>query len=184
MDAFLKKVLFTCILAIFTITTVNAIELNKTYINGNIKLVLNGQGVRDKFFMDLYKCGLYLMQNSNNNKQILQNNEPINLRLQVVSSLITSDKMKNGIKKGFENSTNGKTELLKTKIETFIKVFAQMKENDIYDFFYSPKEGVKIYKNSNLISTIDGENFKKALFGIWIGNNPAQESLKKDLLGL
>jgi hypothetical protein len=30
---------------------------------------------------------------------------------------------------------------------------------------------------------IDGFDFKKAVFGIWLGKEPAQENLKTDLLG-
>jgi len=58
MDAFLKKIFLTCTLIICTITTINAIDLDKNYTNNDVELVLNGQGVRDKFFMDLYVCGL------------------------------------------------------------------------------------------------------------------------------
>jgi hypothetical protein len=43
--------------------------------------------------------------------------------------------------------------------------------------------GTKIYKNSELKGTIPGLEFKKALFAIWLGSNPAQESLKNDMLG-
>jgi len=108
----------------------------------------------------------------------------MSLKLHIVSSLITSEKMKNGTREGFEKSTNGNIEPLKSEIETFISVFKDLKENDIYDFFYLPNIGVKIYKNGELASTIVGINFKKTLFGIWLGDEPAQESLKDDLLGL
>ena len=30
---------------------------------------------------------------------------------------------------------------------------------------------------------IEGYDFKKALFGIWLGDNPADEGLKEGLLG-
>ena len=184
MDAFLKKIFLTCTLIVFAITTTNAVDLDKTYVNEDIKLVLNGQGVRDKFFMDLYVCGLYLTQTNKNAEQVIEDNKAMSLKLHIVSSLITSKKMEDGTREGFEKATNGNTESLKTEIEIFLKAFEDMKENDIYDFFYVPKKGVKIYKNSKLTSTIVGLSFKKALFGIWLGKEPAQESLKEDLLGL
>jgi len=46
-----------------------------------------------------------------------------------------------------------------------------------------PGKGVEIYKNGQMISTIQGLEFKKALFGIWLCNKPAQESLKEAMLG-
>lgn len=184
MDSFLKKLVTACIFIIFAITVTNASSLDKTYVNEDVSLVLNGQGVRDKFFMNLYECGLYLAQPSQNAKQIIEDNQAMSLKLHIVSSLITSEKMENGTREGFKKATNGNTESLNNEIETFIKIFEGMKENDSYDFLYIPNEGVKIYKNSKLSSTIKGIEFKKALFGIWLGDKPAQESLKKDLLGL
>lgn len=134
--------------------------------------------------MDLYECGLYLTQKSQDAKQIIEKDKPMSLKLHIVSSLITSEKMENATREGFEKSTNGDIEPLKSEIETFINVFADMKKNDTYDFFYLPSTGVKIYKNDTLASTIVGIDFKKALFGIWLGTKPAQESLKEDLLNL
>jgi len=184
MDAFLKKIFLICTLIISTITTINAINLNKTYNNTDTKLILNGQGVRDKFFMDLYECGLYLTQKSQDAQQIIEEDKPMSLKLHIVSSLITSEKMENATREGFKKSTNGNIESLQSKIETFIHVFADLKENDKYDFFYLPNVGVKIYKNDKLASTIEGTDFKKALFGIWLGTEPVQESLKDELLSL
>lgn len=184
MDAFLKKIFLTCTLIVFSITTVSAIDLDKTYVNQDIKLVLNGQGVRDKFFMDLYECGLYLTQKSKDATQIIEEDKPMSLKLHIVSSLITSEKMENATRDGFKKSTNGNTKSLNLEIEAFINVFSDLKDNDKYNFFYLPNTGVKIYKNENLVSTIKGIEFKKALFGIWLGTEPAQESLKEDLLNL
>jgi len=184
MDAFLKKILLTCTLFLVSIATLSAMDLPKTYADGNVNLVLNGQGIRDKFFIDLYVCGLYLPSKSSNADEIINQDTPMSLKLHIVSSLISSDKMKNGTLEGFEKSTNGNMEPLQEKIDQFIGVFKEeIKKNDIYDFYYLPKVGVQIYKNSILKKTIEGLEFKKALFGIWLGEKPAQSSLKKELLG-
>jgi len=184
MDAFIKKIFLTCTLIVFSITTLNAIDLDKTYTNGEVKLVLNGQGIRDKFFIDLYVCGLYLPSKSSKPDEIINQNRPMSLKLHIVSSLISSDKMKNGTLEGFEKSTNGNMKPLQEKIDKFIGIFKEeIKKNDIYDFYYLPKVGVQISKNGILKKTIQGLKFKKALFGIWLGKEPAQDSLKKELLG-
>ena len=180
MDAFIKKILFTCTAIILSLTTLNAIELDNSYKN----LVLNGQGTRDKFFIDLYVGGLYLKKKNSNFQTIIDSDEEMNIRLHIVSSLITSKKMEDGTREGFIKSTNGNTEQIKDKIETFLAIFLEeIKENDIYDFLYIPSTGVQIYKNNKLEETITGLEFKKALYGIWIGKNPAQNSLKEDMLG-
>ncbi|WGZ94306.1 MAG: chalcone isomerase family protein [Candidatus Thiothrix putei] len=57
-----------------------------------------------------------------------------------------------------------------------------IKEGDVYDFVYTPAK-VVIIKNGKPSATIAGNDFKQALFGIWLGENPIQASLKKALLG-
>ncbi len=66
----------------------------------------------------------------------------------------------------------------------FIDVFKEeIKVDDTFNMVYIPSVGVEIYKNDKLASTIKGLEFKKALFGIWIGEKPAQSSLKEEMLG-
>ena len=43
--------------------------------------------------------------------------------------------------------------------------------------------GVIVNKNGKLLTTIRGLEFKKALFGIWLGEKPADKNLKKGMLG-
>jgi len=42
---------------------------------------------------------------------------------------------------------------------------------------------VKAFKNGKLLSTTEGEDFKKALFGIWLGASPVDSGLKTAILG-
>ena len=62
-------------------------------------------------------------------------------------------------------------------------VFKDLANGNVYDFIYVPGKGVEIYKNGQLASTIQGLDFKKAMFGIWLCDKPAQESLKEAMLG-
>jgi hypothetical protein len=148
------------------------------------KLILNGAGVRSKFFMDLYVGGLYLENKSNNPQEIIEGDEPMAIRLHIISSLITSKKMENATREGFENATKGNTEPIKIQIEEFISVFKEkIEEDDIFDLIYLPDKGLEVYKNSELKSRLEGLDFKQALFGIWLSEKPAQKSLKKEMLG-
>jgi hypothetical protein len=148
------------------------------------KLILNGAGVRSKFFMDLYIGGLYLQNKSNNPEEVIEGDEPMAIRLHIISSLITSKKMEDATREGFENATKGNTERIKSQIEEFISVFKEkIEENDIFDLIYLPGKGLEVYKNSEFKSRIEGLAFKRALFGIWLSDKPAQKSLKKEMLG-
>ena len=163
---------------------IEGITLPESLEVGKSKLVLNGAGVRSKFFMDLYVGGLYLQNKSDNPKEIIEGDEPMAIRLHIISSLINSKKMENATREGFENATKGNTEPIKSQIEKFISVFQEkINEDDIFDLLYSPGKGVEVFKNGELKSIIEGLAFKQALFGIWLSDKPAQKSLKEEMLG-
>jgi Chalcone isomerase-like len=186
----LRKCLIPLVLTLIIMSPVSnakeieGINLPESLEVAKSKLILNGAGVRSKFFIDLYVGGLYLQNKSNNPKEIIEGDELMAIRLHVISSLITSKKMENGTRKGFENATKGNTGPIKSQIEEFLSVFKEkIEKNDIFDLIYSPGKGLEVYKNGELKSRIEKLAFKQALFGIWLSDKPAQESLKEEMLG-
>ncbi|MEN8138074.1 MAG: chalcone isomerase family protein [Bacteroidota bacterium] len=163
---------------------IGGIIMPETIKAGDSNLDLNGAGIRTKYFLKLYVGGLYLTDRDADVSKIINGNEPMAIRLHIVSSMITSEKMENSTREGFDKSLGGNIDPLKGEIEMFIAVFKEeIKIDDTYNMVYIPDVGVEIYKNDKLSSTIKGLEFKKALFGIWLGKEPAQESLKEKMLG-
>jgi hypothetical protein len=147
------------------------------------ELALNGVGIRDKFFMDLYVGALYLKNKQSDAQQILQSDEKMSIKLYILSSLITSEKMEDATREGFEKSLHEDIASMQPLIEEFISVFKEeIKIGDVYDLVYTPEIGVDIYKNTTYKKTIKTLAFKKALFGIWLGEDPIQDSLKESML--
>lgn len=147
-------------------------------------LQLNGAGIRSKWFMDIYVGGLYLPQKGADAAAIINADEPQAIKLHMISGLVTSDKMKAATMEGFENATGGNLAPIKDEVDAFIDVFSEeIKENDVYDLVYVPGKGVEVFKNEELKDTIGSLAFKKALFGIWLSDKPAQEKLKSEMLG-
>jgi len=106
------------------------------------------------------------------------------LRLQITSGMITSEKMTTATMEGFENATDDNITPIEPEIQSLLDTFKEeIKEGDVFTLVYIPKTGVKIYKNGKYQKTIAGMPFKQALFAIWIGDDPAQGSLKKEMLG-
>lgn len=163
---------------------VAGVDVPETLKTESKELALNGAGVREKFFMDLYVGSLYLSEKEANAENIISDDEMMALRLNIISDLITSEKMTAATVEGFENATEGKTAVIQAKIDEFLETFKdEIKKGDSFKMVYVPQEGVKIYKNEEYAKTISGLEFKKALFGIWLSDKPAQKSLKKDMLG-
>jgi hypothetical protein len=184
----LRKVIVILIAMLFLSTSAFAIELAGVKMPDTIKaggqdLVVNGGGKRTKFMMKVYVAALYLKQKGSDAQKIMDADEPMAIRLQVTSGLVTMEKMKAAVDEGFENSTGGNVAPIKPKIDAFTAVFKEIASGIVYDFIYVPGKGVEIYKNGQMASTIQGLDFKKAMFGIWLCNKPAQESLKEAMLG-
>ncbi|WBL20895.1 chalcone isomerase family protein [Zunongwangia sp. HRR-M8] len=147
-------------------------------------LNLNGAGVREKFWIDLYAGGLYLTDKNSDAEKITNADKPMAIKLHIVSKLITSDKMIDAVNEGFENATEGKTAPIEAEIKRFQGFFSdEIKKNDVFDLVYIPGEGVISYKNGKEKGTIKGIAFKKALFGIWLSKKPAEDDLKEAMLG-
>ncbi len=167
-------------------TTIAGVTLPGTMKVGSSNLVLNGGGTRVKLFMDVYVAGLYVGAKSSNGDAIIKANEATAVRISITSSLVTSDRMTEAIKEGFQKSTGGKTAPLQSRIDKFVKVFSLepiVKTNE-FDITYVPGEGTKIYKGGKLLETIEGLDFKSALWGIWLGNDPVDSKLKNGMLGI
>ncbi len=164
--------------------TVDGVELRDSLKAGDSELILNGAGTRSKFFIDLYVAALYLPKKGTNAPEILSADEPQAIALHVTSGRINSDNMTEATLEGFENSTDGNVEPIQEEVDALLKVFAdEISEGDVFDLMYVPGEGVQVIKNGELGDTIGDLQFKQALFGIWLSEDPAQGSLKDDMLG-
>ncbi len=147
-------------------------------------LILNGAGVREKYFMDLYVGALYLKNKSTDAQRAMDADESMCVKLHIVSGMITSEKMTTSVDEGFKKSAKSNLAALQSRIDLFKAVFAtKINKGDVYDLVYDKSKGTLIYKNGKLAASIPGLDFKKALFGIWLCNEPADEGLKKKMLG-
>lgn len=166
-------------------TEISDVKLDNTIsVQGN-KLVLNGGGLREKLWIDLYVGALYLTNKSSDAAKVMAADEPMNIRLHIVSGLITSEKMIDAVDEGFTKAAGDKRSSLEPRISEFKNAFMEeITEGDVYDIAWLPGTGTVISKNGKSVSTIEGLDFKAALFGIWFCDDPADDDLKEGMLGL
>lgn len=163
---------------------VKDVSIPDTFNVGGTPLVLNGTGIRTKFLMNIYIGALYLKAKGSNGAAIAAADEPMNVRLHIVSSLITPERMAENTRDGFAKSSGGNVGPYRAGMETFISTFKDgIKVGDRFDITYQPGKGVQVFKNGALKTTVPGLAFKKVLYGIWIGPNSIQEPLRQGMLG-
>lgn len=184
------KILMTIMFAAFFFQSQAQVTLNGVTLPAKLSyesqnLSLNGGGIRTKLIFKLYTAGLYLESKSSDGAAILKADKPMAIRMVITSNKINSSNMSEAIEEGFSKSTGGKVAPIQSKMDELVKTFSKdpIEVGNIFDLVYVPGEGVKSYKNGELKTTIKGLDFKQALFGIWLSENPIQSGLKNNLLG-
>ncbi len=147
-------------------------------------LVLNGSGARTKYLMQMYMGGLYLQGPSSDAAGIIAADAPMAIRLEITSAMVTKERMDESLREGFQNATGGQLAPIQREIDQFRQCFAQpIAKGDVFEFVYLPARGVTVVKNGRPVGVIQGLAFKQAMFGIWLCDRPAQESLRVAMLG-
>lgn len=164
-------------------TTVEGISLQDQIVANGESLTLAGAGVRTKLFMDLYVGSLYTKNVIAASESILNTAESAVIRLDIISSMITSSKMEAATREGFKKATHGDTSAIAAAIEDFIAVFKEeIKVGDVF-VFEAVGKSVRVLKNDKESLIVSDEKFRAALFGIWLGDAPVDTRLKKAMLG-
>lgn len=154
-----------------------------TEINENKdRLILNGIGIREKYFFDLYVCGLYLEKKITDENEIILTDKSMVISIRIISTKVNKRVFLEAVNEGFKKSNYGRVS--KDQILKFSNSFKEeFKVGDKIQLRYHPEIGLIIEKNGEEIGLIKGVDFKRALFGIWLGKNPADSNLKLKLLG-
>ncbi len=187
----MKKIILLCGWLVFA-TAASAAELSGVFVEDEIKtvtgekLVLNGMGLREKFWVDVYVGSLYLPAKSDDVAEILSRPGPWRVQLDFIYKEVAQDKLVDGWRESFEKNQNPETlQKIEAQIEQFYGYFDSnvvAKEQDAFD--YIPGQGVLVTRNDKELGLVEGEDFKNALLEIWLGNKPADKQLKKGMLGL
>ena len=150
----------------------------------NTNLNLNGSGVIKKFFFKIYAIGLYLQEKSEDPQKILKSDKAMSIRMHFIRNDIDVNKIRESFDEGFRKSTGNNFKGIQNELNTLKSCITNnIKEDDIVQFDYLPGTGTRVYFNKQLKATLAGINFKSALFGIWIGNDPRDDGVKEKLLG-
>lgn len=148
-------------------------------------LHLNGAGIREKWFLDLYTAGLYLKKKSITPSEIINCNCVQVFKIVFVSSLVTTEKFNKAIDEVFIKSTQGNTTHIDERIALFKKAMGtNLKVNDELFIIYEPVGGTQVFMNGKYKGSIAGHDFKMELMKLWVGPHAVNGKLKKSILGI
>ena len=147
-------------------------------------LVLNGAGIRKKFFFSIYLASLYLPSRTGDAGVILDTDQPSRVQMDMLYSKVEKEKFVQGWNDGFAaNHSAEQLAPLKEQVERFNGMFETLHAGDRVLLDYLPAVGTRVTINGSERGVIPGRDFYRALLKIWLGDSPVTKSLKRDLLG-
>ncbi len=165
---------------------VAGVKLPDTVQAGNQQLVLNGAGIRSKWFFKVYVGALYLTQKQTSADTIISEEQVHRIALHMLREL-GSKKLYGAFSEAIEaNHTPAELAAMDADLKQMAQIFeavGEVKEGDVIVLDYLPGSGTRISVNDTARGTIAGATFNRALLRIWLGSKPAQENLKKAMLG-
>ena len=152
--------------------------------NSDTTLVLNGSGVREKFFLDIYIGALYLPAKTPDASAILSDDGPASVLMHILYSELSKEKITGGWNDGLEaNLPDTEMQALRPRLEEFYSLFQTLKKGDELRIDYIPETGTEVRINGKWQGVVKGNDFCRALLKIWIGTHPISDSLKQGMLG-
>lgn len=146
-------------------------------------LLLNGAGTRNKLFFKIYVAGLYLPSYQTTPAAVLDLTGPKRVHMHFLYKEVEQEKLVNGWQDGFKNNlAKARFEQLASRLMKFNSLFRTMKRGDVIDLDYLPAAGTRVWINGELQGQIEGEDFYAALLKVWLGDSPADATLKAALL--
>lgn len=169
----------------FSQTQVGIVQFNDVDDFNGTELVLNGAGERDK----LYVLGLYLdldfnLDDLKNGVKVAEADATMAVTIKVISNSITHKELKNLIRMGLERATDGNSYVFEKETRDFIGFMPdEIQKFDIFKILHTKGGKITLFKNKQVLGTLESLEFKKALFKIWLGDNPVNEKLRDEILG-
>lgn len=158
---------------------------------GGKELVKLGTGKRTMFIVGtVYFATLQVAEElkGKSAKEIVDADLPMSVIMSIDTKMLTREKFIKAVREGFDKAAAAGYPT--DKKDQFLNLFSSLEftKGDAIFLNYAPGAGLTAsYKPAGgavkAVGTVPGLAFKKALFAIWLGPNPVQESLKNGMLG-
>ncbi len=174
-------VLILCFSSLAQANPVAGVAFSQQYTDEGITMELQGTGLKTLVLFKAFAAGFY--QEKSFQKDILGE---VSKRIEVEYfvnipgeklNAYTLERMKVNVSEDELNDINA-------EIKMMGNYFVDLKKGDRFSLTYIPGVGTKFAHNGKETGVIEGQQFAKALFSVWIGEKPFDQKLKNQILGL
>jgi hypothetical protein len=132
-------------------------------------------------FLHVYQAGLYGPQDVPA-ERLLEESVPKCLRIEYEVSL-DRDQFVRVAEEVLRRQRDEETlAALRQRLDVFHAAYRPVAEGDEYMLCYTPERGTELILNGNVLTTVSGDDFAHAYFGIWLDENPISDGLRRALI--
>jgi hypothetical protein len=183
----MRTVLVALVLTLFLAGNVSAVEvagvtLEPTVTVNSRVLKLNGYGIRKKFFIKVYIGSLYTPSRLASAAAVLNDGGDKLIRMNFLHSKVEKEKIIEAFNEGFTNNSPDLAGSVETK--KFLSFFtADFNRGDMVDLFIGADGVVSASHNGKRLGSVESARFGRGVLAIYLGDKPADEALKRGMLG-
>ena len=161
--------------------SVSQVRFNDEILINDKKLLLMGAGLQRFHIHKMVVVGFYLAEKVS--KEHVLDNFPKRIEVGFVQNVM-EDELRSELTNAMNaNTGNLDTEVFGERLNQFLDILSDVGEGDRFGFTYFPDEGTKVDLNGRLLATIEGDDFARVLFSVYIGDKPMDQRTKVKLLG-
>lgn len=181
----MKNVFFAIVLTILLAGPSSALEVAGAHLDATVTvnerpLQLNGYGIRTKWWVKVYIGSLFTAKPMSTVTDVMSDPSDKLIRLNFLHSKVDREKITEAIREGFTNTRMDESDVAKRFLALFNRDFLR---GDTVDLVLGA-DGTVVYKHNNqIMGTITSKPLVKGILGIYLGPVPADEALKRGMLG-
>lgn len=161
---------------------VAGVNLEPTVTANSQQLKLNGYGIRKKFFIKVYIGSLYASKRLATDTEALKDTGDKLIRMNFLHSKVEKEKIIEAFSEGLAN--NSPDLIGSPEVKKFLSLFtADFNRGDVVDLALGADGSVSASQNGKSLGNIPSTRLARGVLAIYLGDKPADDSLKKGMLG-
>lgn len=181
---FTSLILFVMIIAFMPVQAaeVEGIRFSDDYVAEGRNLKLTGTGLLRYWGFKAYTGALYVEEGAMVDDVLSDKAKRIELEYyRAIKGKDFGPATDKSIAKNVDATTY---ERLRPRIDYHNSLYEDVQPGDRYSLTYIPGRGTELALNGEPKGIIEGADFAEAVFSIWLGPKPINDSFKKQILGL
>lgn len=161
---------------------VAGVSIDPTVSVSNEVLKLNGSGIRKKFFIKVYVGSLYAGKPLSSAAEALKDKGDKLIRMNFLYHKVEKEKIVEAFQEGFQN--NAPDLAGSPEVKKFLALFtSDFHKGDVVDLFLEGDGAVTAKYNDRVLGKVVSPGLARAVLAIYLGDKPADEGMKRGMLG-